>query len=72
MFRRLLLCESQGKLKGELMMKTNIFIAIILLVFASGCGPSQEDIQQAIDVIAQGIEATPIEAQDVLEKKQGQ
>ena len=52
-------------------MKKNIFIAVILLVFASGCGPSQEDIQQAIDVIAQGIEAIPIESQDVLDGLDG-
>jgi len=53
------------------MMKKHIFIAIILLVFASACGPSQEDIQQAIDVIAQGIEAIPIESQDVLDGLDG-
>ena len=53
------------------MIKKNIFIAMILLVFASGCGPSQVDIQRVIDVIAQGIEAIPIEAQDFLDGLDG-
>ena len=42
-----------------------------LLVLTSGCGPSEEDIYQAMDAVVQGIESIPFERQDFIDGLHG-
>lgn len=49
----------------------SILLLVALCISIAGCGPSPEEIQQAVESIAQGIESMPIEMKDLTDGLRG-
>ena len=47
------------------------WIVVLLAVMVHGCGPSQKEVEKAVGALAQGLEAIPIEPQDIMDGVEG-
>jgi len=48
-----------------------VWIVFFLCLLIQGCGPSQKEVEEAVEAVAQGLEAISIEPQDIIDGVDG-